>query len=98
MPNEKDSAPSPIYIAIVVFDGFDELDAIAPFEVLARLAGKVSGVETTLVAAGAPSVIVSAHGMRIHVEHPLPTKADFVIVPGGGWTSGADVGVRAEVK
>jgi transcriptional regulator GlxA family with amidase domain len=85
-------------IAIVVFNGFDELDAIAPFEVLSRLAREVPDVDVTLVASGAPTEVVSAHGLRLQVADDLPAHAHYLVIPGGGWNDRAHDGVRAEVE
>jgi transcriptional regulator GlxA family with amidase domain len=74
---------------IVVFDGFDDLDAIAPLEIL--------------VAAGFPARVVrpvqharavrSAHGLSLEVPDTLDESPGLVVVPGGGWLDGS-AGVR----
>ena len=87
----------PERFSIVVFDGFDELDAIGPFEVLSRLAGEDSRVEVELVALGAPREIVGSHGLRVAVEGAIPPHTDVLLVPGGGWNDRARSGARAEV-
>lgn|SRR5574341_794458 len=86
-------------IEIPVFDGFDELDAIAPYEVL-RTAGELSadaGWQVALVGAHGPGEVVAAHGLRLSVSHGLG-RPDAVIVPGGGWTSRAPRGTWHEVQ
>ena len=53
---------------ILIFDGFDELDAIAPYEVLQNAAqAKVEAV-VELVTADAPKDIIAAHGLSC--AHP----------------------------
>ena len=74
---------------IVVFDGFDDLDAVAPLEIL--------------VAAGFPARVVrpaqhapavrSAHGLALEVPDLLGGSPGLVVVPGGGWLDGS-AGVR----
>ena len=71
-------------IEIIVFDGFDELDAIAPFEVLRHAANAGAPFKVTLVGADGPGRIRAANGLDMDVDagigHP-----DAVVVPGGGW-------------
>jgi transcriptional regulator GlxA family with amidase domain len=86
-----------VRIEIVIYDGFDDLDALAPYEVLSHTASRVGRdvLSVALVALDAPGTVVSAHGVRIEVEELLGTP-DGVVVPGGGW-SGPGAGARAEV-
>jgi transcriptional regulator GlxA family with amidase domain len=72
-------------IEIPLFTGFDDVDAIGPYEVLANAAVAVPGVEIALVGAHEAGVIHSSHDARIVVDEVLSDAADFVIVPGGGW-------------
>ena len=54
-------------IDIVVFEGFDELDALAPFEVLQNAAAEAAEFQVRLVCwTGGPEV-VAAHGLRLSV-------------------------------
>ncbi len=77
---------------IVLFDGFDDLDAIAPLEVL-----HTAGFEVRVVGTGSGSATVrSAHGLRLTVPEPLGDDAELVIVPGGGWIDPTPDGARAQ--
>ncbi|MDG5482547.1 DJ-1/PfpI family protein [Mycolicibacterium gadium] len=74
-----------MYAQIVLFDGFDPLDAVAPFEVLAagsEFAGDELQVE--LVSAEGPREVPSGTlGMVLHATAPLdPSKPGFIVVPG----------------
>jgi transcriptional regulator GlxA family with amidase domain len=73
-------------IEIVVFDGFDELDAIGPFEVL-RLAATevVKDLDVGLVGELGGGEITASYGLKLTVDGGLSGDADMVIVPGGGW-------------
>lgn len=87
-------------IQVVVFPGVDELDAIAPFEVLSMAAHHATGWRVELVAAVASESVVTANGLRLVVEgEPLSLnrRPDLLIVPGGGWADRVAVGARAEV-
>jgi putative intracellular protease/amidase len=74
-----------IYAQIVLFDGFDPLDVIAPYEVLwagGIAAGRALTVE--LVSAEGPRAVVGGSGgLVLHATAILdPDNADIIIVPG----------------
>lgn len=83
-------------IEIVIFDGFDEVDAIGPFEVLRNAARAVDDLEVELVGAAGGGLVTGGHGLRATVDRGLSGTADVVIVPGGGWNDRAPQGARAE--
>lgn len=83
-------------IDIVVFDGFDEMDAIAPYEVLRTAAGLGAPIEAELVGLRGAATITASHGLQVAVERGPSESADMVLVPGGGWFHGA--GVRDEIE
>lgn len=87
-------------IEIVIFDGFDELDAFAPFEVLCAAGFEVELVAPELVD-DRPRVITSGRGLRIETNHALGRAAgppEGLLVPGGGWLDRADAGAWAEAQ
>jgi len=74
-----------VHAQIVLFDGFDTLDVIAPFEVLAAGSEAVDGeLEVELVSAEGPRPVVSGtRGMVLQATGQLdPAKPGYVIVPG----------------
>ena len=83
-------------IDIILFDGFDELDAIAPYEVLRTAAQLGAALDVTLVGAHGGATITASHGTRIVVDRGPSEDADVVLVPGGGYFRGA--GIRAELE
>lgn len=86
-------------IAIVLFDGFDELDAIGPFEVLSNATRAGAPIHVELVGSSGPGEIVASHGLRVTVTGGLTPDAEILIVPGGGWNSSlGSPGARAEVE
>lgn len=89
-------------IEIPLFDGFDDVDAIGPFEVLANAAFTQPGVTVELVGAHGPGEVVSSHGARILTARELSADADLVVVPGGGWNGprhyGLDVSDEVEER
>jgi transcriptional regulator GlxA family with amidase domain len=70
---------------IVLFDGFDPLDALIPYEVLSA-GGVLSGgmVEAELVSAEGPREVRSGFkSIKLHASAALdPTRADVIVVPG----------------
>src|SRR5690242_1394007 len=74
-----------MHAQIVLFDGCDPLDVIAPFEVLAAGSEAVGGaLEVDLVSAEGPRPVVSGtRGMVLNATAQLdPAKPGYVIVPG----------------
>ncbi len=73
-----------MHAQIVLFDGFDPLDVIAPFEVLGAggsLAGDDAVVE--LVSAEGPRAVPSGGGLVLNATGVLdPTKPGYILVPG----------------
>lgn len=73
-------------VAVYVFDGAEELDAVGPWEVLAAWATQwpEDGVEVFTVAR-AEGVVTCAKGLRLVPDHTWETapSADVLVVPGG---------------
>jgi transcriptional regulator GlxA family with amidase domain len=84
---------------VLVYEGFDELDAIAVFEVL-RLAQRLGAeLETQLVRASDSPRIRAHHGAVFDVETRFDALAlDWLIVPGGGWAARSAAGAWAEFQ
>ncbi len=82
---------------IILFDGFDDLDAFAPNEVLRRaiLGGADLTVDYVTVD-GAPEM-TSAYGVTLRTPLKLG-QPDLALVPGGGWVARAEQGARAEAE
>ena len=86
-------------VEIVLFEGFDELDAIVPFEVL-RNAALIDGadIEVKLVTLDGTEEVTAAHGLRVRPDGRLGERPDVLIVPGGGWNNHAPQGAWAEFQ
>ncbi len=83
-------------VKILVFEGFDELDAVGPYEVF-QLAGRYGcDMSAELVTLTPTDRVVARSGMRIEPHGTLEDSvADLVVVPGGGWNDDGP-GVRVE--
>jgi transcriptional regulator GlxA family with amidase domain len=77
---------------ILLFDGFDDLDAFGPFEVLSG-----AGLDTRFVTLTPRESVTTSHGARVIPDGVLGDP-DLVLVPGGGWNDGRAEGVRPEVE
>ena len=90
------SAATPLRVQVLMFDGVEEQDFVAPVEVLG-LAGRMSGgaVTTTLAAAGRPGQVTCTYGTKVEVAQAwVPGRADVLVVPGGGYTDKTGPGVN----
>ncbi|WP_276299860.1 DJ-1/PfpI family protein [Halorussus lipolyticus] len=86
-------------IVIVVYEGFDELDAIAPYEVFSNAADRGCDLEVSLRTLDPRDEITASHGLRIGTDGLLAdADPDLVLVPGGGWNDRADASAWAEAQ
>jgi transcriptional regulator GlxA family with amidase domain len=87
-------------VAVVVFEGFDELDAIGPLEVLRNAAAMgADGLMVELVALDGAAEVTGSHGLRVRPDGPLdPDRTDLLVIPGGGWNDRGAHGAWAEAQ
>lgn len=85
---------------ILIFDGFDELDAIAPYEVLQDAVRSKKGDSVDLVTVEAAAGITADHGLKVRPSGVLDLKKrpDVLIVPGGGWIDRSPHGAFSEAQ
>ncbi|WP_435361160.1 DJ-1/PfpI family protein [Haloarchaeobius sp. DFWS5] len=89
-------------VAILVYDGFDELDAIGPYEVFQTAGDLGADVSASLHTVDERERVTASHGLTIEVDGPLSEvedETDIVLVPGGGWNQPAtEPGARHEFE
>ena len=86
-------------IAIIVFDGVDELDAVGPYRVFAGAAGAGADLTVSLVTIEDAEWVVASNGLEIRTDGTLgEAEPDLVIVPGGGWNSRGEASAWAEAR
>lgn len=94
-------------VAIVVYDGFDELDAIGPYEVLRNAATYNDTLSVRLCTLNAVGEVKASHGLRVVPDgvlgegeggDPNRGEPDLLLIPGGGWNDRSSEGARAEVE
>jgi transcriptional regulator GlxA family with amidase domain len=95
---ESDKKFRRMRIDVLIYPGFDELDAVAPFEVLKNAVVRGASFDVRFVAAPEKGTIVAAHGLRVDCDAALGEgpQPDILVVPGGGWIDGSAAGARAE--
>lgn len=85
-------------VAILLYEGFDELDAIGPYEVI-RSANELGGsVNASLVTLVPVQSITASHGLTVEPDDVLLGQPDVVLVPGGGWNDRSEPGAWTEVQ
>lgn len=87
-------------IPILLFDGFDELDALAAFEMFKAAGRQGWEVGATCVTLKSTAEVRGAHGLRLRPEAALVTDPppSLLLVPGGGWLADSPHGVKAEIQ
>ena len=86
-------------VQILIFDGFDELDAIAPYEIW-RMAGDLRPeVEVRLVTLDAATEVTASNRLQVRAQAQLGTnRPTLLVVPGGGWLARSPRGAWAEAQ
>lgn len=82
-----------LFAQFAIFDGFDPLDVVAPFEVLAAGSDLAGGdLDVRLVSAEGPREVVSGtRGLALRATHRLdPALAGYVVVPGASGPTEGD--------
>jgi transcriptional regulator GlxA family with amidase domain len=86
-------------VQIVLFNGFDELDALAPYEIWSMARELKSGAEVQLVTLDGAKDVTASHGLRVQAQGQLGAKKpDLVVVPGGGWITRSPAGAWVEAQ
>ncbi|KYH27844.1 intracellular protease 1 [Halalkalicoccus paucihalophilus] len=84
-------------IEILLYEGFDELDAIGPYEVFRTAAEAGGDLATSLVTHHPTERITASHGLRVEPDRVLG-EPDLLVVPGGGWSARNDRGTWGEYE
>lgn len=85
-------------VAILLYEGFDELDAVAPYEVFRTAADYGANLDASLQTLVPSDSVTASHGLRVEPDDVLIGTPDLVLVPGGGWNSRGERGAWAEVQ
>jgi len=85
-------------IDILIFDGFDDLDALGPNELLRHAARAGAPFQVALTTLEPAERVVTALGTTLVPDRALGERPDLVLVPGGGLLDGSPTGVLAELE
>jgi len=85
-------------IDILIFDGFDDLDALGPNELLRHAARAGVPFDVALTTLDRAERVVTALGTTLVPERALAERPDLVLVPGGGLLDSSPTGVLAEIE
>ena len=86
-------------LAILLFDGVEELDFVGPYEVLATAADFEPDLSVSLRTLDEVERVTASHGLRVEPDGPLDAvDPNVVVVPGGGWNDRSDAGAWAEAE
>jgi transcriptional regulator GlxA family with amidase domain len=83
---------------VLLFDGFDELDAMAPWEVLSGFADLHDNLDVAMVTLDGADTVRAAHGTFVTPHRALSAELDLLVVPGGGWNDRAEHGAWAQAQ
>src|SRR5438067_2032323 len=88
-----------IRIAIVLYDGFDALDAIGPWEVFRKAEKNGAPIHAHFVARESVGSIESSDGLPMTSFGSLEQDdSEWLLVPGGAWISRASRGAWGEIE
>ena len=84
---------------MVVFPGFDDLDAFGPYEVLANARVGGAAIAVRFVTLHPARTVTTSHGATVAPHGALDTETapDLLVVP-GGWDDSAQAGAQAEAQ
>ncbi|MWV64124.1 DJ-1/PfpI family protein [Halorubrum sp. JWXQ-INN 858] len=98
-------------VDVLLYDGFDELDGIGPYEVFDYAGGYLAeddadgrSLAVRYVTLDERDWVTASHGTRVGIDGVLPDPSaadapDLLVVPGGGWTArDEDASAWAEAK
>jgi transcriptional regulator GlxA family with amidase domain len=85
-----------MHAEILLFDGFDELDAMGPWEILSGLAAVRDDVEARFVTLEGARAVRASHGSVVGAHQALSERPDLLVIPGGGWMDQAPEGAWTE--
>jgi transcriptional regulator GlxA family with amidase domain len=83
---------------VILYDGFDELDALAPWEVLSSFADLRDDFDAALVSLDGAAPVRAAHGTLVTPHRALSESVNVLVVPGGGWNDRSDEGAWAQAQ
>lgn len=84
-------------VDVLLYEGFDELDAIGPYETFATAADRGADLDVSTVTREPVDRVAASHGLRVEPDGVLG-EPDLLVVPGGGWNGRDDRGTWGEYR
>lgn len=84
-------------VEILLYEGFDELDAVGPYEVFSTAVETGVDLQVSLVTREPRDRVTASHGLRVEPDGVLETP-DLLVVPGGGWNARNERGTWGEYE
>jgi transcriptional regulator GlxA family with amidase domain len=84
--------------AVVIYEGFEELDAVGPYDVLAEAGERGGPFDVSLVTREPTDRVRAVHGLSVEPDGVLASEADLLVVPGGGWNDRSAAGAWSQVE
>lgn len=87
-------------IQILLFEGFEELDIIGPYEVFQKATALGAPLSVECVTLQPREFVTAAFGLEVRPQAALDPDMppDILVVPGGGWVSRSATGAFAEAQ
>jgi transcriptional regulator GlxA family with amidase domain len=97
--SDREAIPAGLRVQVLLYDGCDELDAIAPFEVL-RMAARHTGWRVEVVTQDGAEEITTSKGLKVRpgCRLNMTERPDLLVVPGGNWIDRGATGALAEAE
>jgi transcriptional regulator GlxA family with amidase domain len=83
-------------VAVVLYQGFDELDAIGPYEVLSMARNECGVERLSQVSLDDAPQVTASHGTVVCPQGRLEGDWDLLVIPGGGWARRQGAFIEAE--
>jgi len=89
-------------VHVILYDGFDELDAVGPYEVFDHAREYGADLEPSYRTLDPHEVVTASHGTRVQPDGVLPDRSTadgtVLLVPGGGWNDRSSASAWAEAQ
>lgn len=90
-------------VEVLIYDGFDELDAVGPYEVFRTAKAFGGDVDARVVTLTDRAAVTASHGLRVEPDGVAGAggdgrPADTLLVPGGGWADPTVPGAGMEAE
>jgi transcriptional regulator GlxA family with amidase domain len=95
-----------MHVEILLYDGFDELDAVGPYEVFETAGAFGADCGARLVTLEPSESVTASHGLRVGVDGTFDAggavdggdSLPVLLVPGGGWSDPSRPGAGMEAE